>query len=106
MKVKIGELKTHLSRYLRQLAEDGEPIEVCVREEPVAWLTRARAAAAAVDLQPHEQVVRGLERSGLRLSAAPRAVAPPCDFSPTPTPAGDRRTDSSTVTDMRARKDY
>jgi antitoxin (DNA-binding transcriptional repressor) of toxin-antitoxin stability system len=43
MKVKIGELKTHLSKYLRDLKESDEPIEVCVREDTVAYLTSAKA---------------------------------------------------------------
>lgn len=42
MKVKIGDLKTHLSQYLRDLKESDEPIEVCVRENTVAYLTAAR----------------------------------------------------------------
>jgi len=42
MKVKIGDLKTHLSQYLRDLKESDEPIEVCVREDTVAYLTAAR----------------------------------------------------------------
>ena len=43
MKVKVGELKTHLSKYLRQLKQDEERIEVCVREDTVAYLTSAKA---------------------------------------------------------------
>ena len=32
MKVRVGQLKTYLSRYLKDIRETGEPIEVCVRE--------------------------------------------------------------------------
>lgn len=39
MKVKVGHLKTHLSRYLKEIRKSGESIEVCLREEPVAYLT-------------------------------------------------------------------
>jgi antitoxin (DNA-binding transcriptional repressor) of toxin-antitoxin stability system len=38
MKANVADLKAHLSEYLRQLAETGEPITVCVRNEPVAEL--------------------------------------------------------------------
>lgn len=38
MKVKIGELKANLSKYLQKLKNGGEPIEVCIREAPVAYL--------------------------------------------------------------------
>ncbi len=40
MKVKIGELKTHLSKYVQSVRDGGEPIEVCVRGKTVAYLTR------------------------------------------------------------------
>lgn len=43
MKVKIGELKARFSKYLRDLKESDEPIEVCVREDTVAYLTSAKA---------------------------------------------------------------
>lgn len=35
MKVKVGELKTNLSNYLRRVRDNGEEIEVCIREEAV-----------------------------------------------------------------------
>jgi len=47
MRVKIGELKAHFSKYLRQIGETGHSIEVCAREEPVAYLTPAKGAAAS-----------------------------------------------------------
>jgi len=48
MKVKVGQLKTHLSRYLKDVKETGESIEVCVREDTVAYLTPSAPRA-----QPH-----------------------------------------------------
>lgn len=38
MKVKTGELKNRLSYYLRQIKESGEAIEVCARDDTVAFL--------------------------------------------------------------------
>lgn len=46
IKVKVGQLKTHLSRYLKNIKETGEPIEVCVREDTVANLTPSPQAQA------------------------------------------------------------
>ena len=38
MKANVADLKAHLSEYLRKLEETGEPITVCIRNEPVAEL--------------------------------------------------------------------
>jgi antitoxin (DNA-binding transcriptional repressor) of toxin-antitoxin stability system len=38
MKANVADLKAHLSEYLRQVTETGEPIAVCVRNQPVAEL--------------------------------------------------------------------
>lgn len=50
-RVKISELKAHLSEYLRA-AEAGETIMVCDRERAIAQLTRAPEAAAGLVLRP------------------------------------------------------
>lgn len=65
MKVKIGELKTHLSRYVQQIRNGGEGVEVCVREETVAYLTAA--GTNRVDTEQASLRAR-LESSGLGLS--------------------------------------
>ncbi|HKK18173.1 MAG TPA: hypothetical protein VJ952_05780 [Opitutales bacterium] len=66
MKVKIGELKTHLSKYLRNLEGSAEPIEVCVREDTVAYLRSAKA---------EERADRDSARLNRRLEAAGITVA-------------------------------
>lgn len=38
MTVNVADAKAHLSEYLRKLQETGEPITICVRNEPVAEL--------------------------------------------------------------------
>ena len=74
MKVKVGELKTHLSKYLRDLEGSEEPIEVCVREETVAYLRSAKAEnggnpdAAKLD--------RRLEAAGITVSQWGAAADP------------------------------
>ncbi len=67
MKVKIGELKTHLSRYVQQLRSGGERVEVCVREETVAYLTAADATLPLDDAEK-ESLEAQLEANGLGLS--------------------------------------
>lgn len=66
MKVKIGELKTHLSKYLRQLERDEERIEVCVREDTVAYLTSAKAEPA--NDTEKRQIAQHLESVGIEVS--------------------------------------
>jgi antitoxin (DNA-binding transcriptional repressor) of toxin-antitoxin stability system len=66
MKVKVGELKTHLSKYLRNLEGSDEAIEVCVREETVAFL---RSAKAEDGLNAESaKLDRRLEAAGLTVS--------------------------------------
>jgi len=66
MRVKVGELKTHLSKYLRELEGSDEPIEVCVREKTVAYLRSAK-----VEKRVHLDEVRlnqRLEAAGILVS--------------------------------------
>lgn len=66
MKVKIGELKTHLSRYLRDLEGSDELIEVCVREDTVAYLRSAKAEDSG---NPNPaRLNRRLEAAGITVS--------------------------------------
>lgn len=66
MKVKIGELKTHLSKYLRDLEGTDEPIEVCVREETVAYLRSAKVEDRG---NPNSaRLSRRLEAAGITVS--------------------------------------
>lgn len=66
MKVKVGELKTHFSKYIRELEDNDEPIEVCVREETVAYLVSAKDERRA----PHKdaRLMQRLEAVGIRVS--------------------------------------
>lgn len=65
MKVKVGQLKTHLSRYLQKVRDTGESIEVCVREDTVAYLCSAAKAEDAS--MPSPELNRSLESDGLRV---------------------------------------
>lgn len=65
-KVKIGELKTHLSKYLRELEGSDEPIEVCVREDTVAYLSSAKAEER--ENPDSARLKRSLEAAGVTVS--------------------------------------
>jgi prevent-host-death family protein len=47
MKIKTGDLKNNLSRYLKQLAETGEPITILDRNRPVARIMPLRGQRGA-----------------------------------------------------------
>ncbi len=66
MKVKIGELKTHFSKYLRKIAETGQSIEVCIREEPVAYLNPVKASSASDPAR--SELAERLSAAGIRVS--------------------------------------
>jgi prevent-host-death family protein len=69
MKVKIAELKTHLSKYVQSVREGGEPIEVCVREQTVAYLTKVEAYRPS-SLAGERDLAERLQRKGLLLVKA------------------------------------
>lgn len=66
MRVKLGELKTHLSKYLRRIDNDGQTIEVCVREDAVAYLTSARTHDSTE--QAKQQLAQQLQAVGIQVS--------------------------------------
>lgn len=66
MRVRVGQLKTHLSKYLRDLEGSAEPIEVCVREETVAYLRSAKAEESTGPGSP--RLSRRLEAAGITVS--------------------------------------
>jgi len=78
MRVKVAELKTHLPKYLRQIDKDGQAIEVCVREDAVAYLTSARAHDSTE--QAKKQLAQQLKAVGIQVSQwgsrAPTALGP------------------------------
>lgn len=99
MKVKVSELKTHLSRYLKHLDDDG-PIEVCLREETVAYLVSALASNPA----SQQALADKVRSAGLLLHQASRRQAP--ETLPVAHVAGDGRVDISTVESIRGERDY
>ncbi len=105
MKVKVGELKTHLSRYLRELQRDRNPIEVCVREKPVAYLTPADPHPSHGEPDAAMRALQEqLQSAGLRWNAT--GATGKMDFKPNPLPAGDGRKDVHTVEAMRSERNW
>lgn len=103
MKVKIADLKANLSRHLRQMRQSGEVIEVCVREDSVAYLTPVHKKGAE-EADADDALRLRLRRAGLILA---KEGSPPAPLDhPSVAVAGDKRTDLSTVTALRAEKDW
>lgn len=99
MKIKTGELKTHLSHYLKKVRENGERLEVCVREETVAYLIPAQRQS-----NPHDDgLLDKLSHTGLSLAHSDHRKP---HRLPSPLPAKDGRTDIPTVETIRKEKDW
>ena len=103
MKVKVSELKTHLSSYLKNIDEAGE-IEVCLREEPVAYLISAETRSKGAG----RRLVDCVDKAGLVLSKAAELGSQQEKTANVPIaePAGDNRTDIVTVDSLRNGRDY
>lgn len=104
MRVKTAELKANLSRYVRQVRESGEPIEILLRDETVAYLTPAPTANSN---SREEQAER------MRLERAFAGAGLACERSsqhplsrPKPTLAGDGSSAIDSISVMRAEKDW
>ena len=106
MRVKSAELKTRLSHYLHLVHETGEEIEVCIREKPVAYLTRTKEHSMN---DAEDSRIRELEAAfrsaGLTLDA-PVSFLPAEGRLPKPQIAGDGRADLDTVEEMRRQHDW
>lgn len=101
MRVKIAELKTHLSKYVQSVRQGGGPIEVCVRDQPVAYLSSAGVSERLIS---HEQdeLVRRLGRRGLHL----RQLGKVSTISLSPVEPGDGRKFKNTIVAMRSEKNW
>lgn len=86
MKVKVGELKTHFSKYIRELEDSDEPIEVCVREETVAYLVSAKDERRT----PHKdaRLMQRLEAAGIKVSQWGRSAESLVSMGTCEKPAG------------------
>jgi antitoxin (DNA-binding transcriptional repressor) of toxin-antitoxin stability system len=85
MKVKVGELKTHFSKYIRELQEREEPIEVCVREDTVAYLVSAKGGMVN---DKETRLKQRLEVVGIRVSRWGRSAESLVSMGTCEKPAG------------------
>jgi prevent-host-death family protein len=99
MKVKMGEAKTHLSRLVKEVNETGEPLELCVREETVAYLMPAKKPTAE-ELE-REAFKQRLKENGLILTKWPKR-SPKC---PVELPDKPLR-EGNAILEIRAERDY
>ncbi|MFP4203115.1 MAG: type II toxin-antitoxin system prevent-host-death family antitoxin [Opitutales bacterium] len=102
MKVKLGHLKTHLSRYLKRVRETGEPIEVCVRDDTVAYLTSAANINEGLGPSHDPETVRRLETEGLRIVQQGKHS----NMVPTPGHAADPAQGANSIESIRAEKNW
>ena len=101
MKVKIGELKAHLSKYVRQLREEGGAIEVCLREDPVAYLS---AVAPGANQGVMDETITSLQRSGIQVQAARKTLE--SVNLPEPLVTGKPASNEAIVDLMRRERDW
>jgi len=104
MKVKVGQFKTHLSSYLRKLKESGEPLEICIREESVAYLTSAAESATRPKNADAVRIEQQLKQVGILWDMSTGIDNTPVDISPAP--AEDGRKNVITVKKMRSERDW
>jgi antitoxin (DNA-binding transcriptional repressor) of toxin-antitoxin stability system len=101
MRVKIAELKTHLSKYIQSLRDGGEPIEVCVREKTVAYLTQLKEPELA-DSRRDSELAQRLEKRGLSLQQLGRIS----DRTLSPGEPGDGKQMENSIVAIRAEKEW
>jgi prevent-host-death family protein len=109
MDVKTGELKNNLSRYLKRLAETGEPITILDRDRPVAKITPIRGKRGAPDTAWTKERARLLAKAaklGIKITLPEQEPRPLREMKLRPQIAPDGRTDRETVAEMRREKDY
>jgi antitoxin (DNA-binding transcriptional repressor) of toxin-antitoxin stability system len=105
MQVKTAELKANLSRYVRQVRETGESIEVLLRDETVAYLTPAHVGHHTT--AEEEAKRRALERSFSEMGLSCQLATNPATLPHTEAVvAGDGRRDIATVSKIRNEKDW
>ena len=109
MKVKTGDLKNNLSRYLKQLALTGEPITILDRNRPVARITTIRQKRGTPESawsKERAKLLAKAEKLGIQISLPETEPKPLKSLGIEPRLAPDGRTDVNTVVQMRREKDY
>lgn len=96
----MGQAKTHLSRLVKEMNKTGEPLELCVREDTVAYIVPAiKRSHEDIDRQALQ---KKLKASGLIMTQWPKTPPKPC---PVKLPEKPLR-EGNAVLEMRAEKNY
>ena len=101
MRVKIGELKNNLSRYIHKVNDEGEVIIICDRDNPVACLSPLALTPTAEWRAYRELTEARAQSAGVEL-AVPEALVSMAAFrSVEPQVAADGRVDVETMHEER-----
>jgi len=109
MQVKTGELRNHLSRYLKRLAQTGESVTILDRNRPVARLVPLKGKRKHADASWEKEKAKLLARAeklGIKITLTANRPQPMRDLvlpPPSPTEKGSRE---NAVVEMRREKDY
>lgn len=109
MRVKTGELKNNLSRYLKQLERTGESITILDRNRPVAKITPIRGKRGAPESSWAKERAKLLDRAaklGVKIHVSETEPVSFKSLGIKPRLAPDGRADIDTVAAMRREKDY
>lgn len=109
MKVKTGELKNNLSRYLKRLADTGESITILDRNRPVARITSIRGKRGMPETAWTKERAGLLARAaklGIKISVPEMEPKLLKSLGVEPRAVAGRRTKRNTVVEMRKEKDY
>lgn len=109
MKVKTGELKNNLSRYLKRMAETGESITILDRNRPVARITSIRGKRGTPETAWTKERAGLLARAaklGIKISVPETEPKPLKSLGIEPRAMAGRKTKMNTVVAMRREKNY
>lgn len=109
MDVKTGDLKNNLSRYLKRVAQTGEPITILDRNKPVARLMpipQSRKRKISTWEKERADMLARAEKLGIKIRISEKEPRPLNSLGITPRVAPDGRTDINSVVEMRREKDY
>jgi antitoxin (DNA-binding transcriptional repressor) of toxin-antitoxin stability system len=109
MRVKTGDLKNNLSRYLKHLAQTGESITILDRDRPVAKITpirKRRGVPESAWVMERAKLLARAEKLGIQIAIPESEPRPLKSLGIEPRIAPDGRTDIDSVVEMRKEKDY
>jgi prevent-host-death family protein len=109
MQAKTGELRNHLSRYLKRLAETGETLTILDRNRPVARIVPIRSKRRHVDTAWEKEKAGIMARAlklGIKIILPEKRPTPMRDILLPPPSVTVGRSVENAVVQMRREKDY